>query len=158
GQALDGLDRHDSDAALKACKEVEKADPNFQLAKKKCAFVPLMWLTMDGVVIAMEPTAFAMAGLGAGTTSYAGPAIAGLLVGGGTAGGGVAATSGGGGGGGGGGGTTGGNNPPGLSGVGDRTVGAGQTAAIDMTCRDPDGTTTTIAAGSLPPGGSFNQT
>ncbi len=162
GQALDGLDHHDSDAALKACKEVEKADPNFQLAKKKCAAVPLTWLTMDGVVTAMEPTAFAMAGLGAGTTSYVGPAVAGLLVAGGIAGGVYAATSGGGGGGGGNGGGTGGggtgNNPPGLNGVGDRTVAAGQTAAIDMTCRDPDGTTTTIAAGNLPPGGSFNQT
>jgi tetratricopeptide (TPR) repeat protein len=159
GQALDGLDHHDSEAALKACKEVEKADPNFDLAKKKCAFVPLTWLSMDGVATAMEPTAFAMAGVGtgAGTTSYWAPAVAGALVAGGIIGGVVAATSGGGGGGGGGGGTN-GNNPPGLTGVGDRTVGAGQTASIDMTCRDPDGTSTTITAGSLPPGGSFNQT
>ena len=158
GQALDALDRHDSDAALKACKEVEKADPNFELAKKKCGFVPLTWLTMDGVATAMEPTAFAMAGIGAETTSYVVPAIAGLLVVGGIAGGVVAATSGGGGGGGGNNNTVGGNNPPALSGVSDRTVGAGQTATIDMTCRDPDGTSTTITNGNLPPGGSFSQT
>ncbi|HSD11760.1 MAG TPA: tetratricopeptide repeat protein, partial [Candidatus Binatia bacterium] len=153
GQALDALDHHDSEAALKACKEVEKADPNFELAKKKCGFVPLAWLSMDGVATAMEPTAYAMAGLGAAPASYWGPAVAGALVVGGIAGGVAAATSGGGGGGGGGGEGTAGNNPPGLTGVSDRTVGAGQTAAIDMTCRDPDGTSTTITHGNLPPGG-----
>ena len=61
GKALDGLDHHDAQAALEACKEVEKADPNFKLAKKKCAFVPLAWLSPEGVAAAMESTAFAMA-------------------------------------------------------------------------------------------------
>src|SRR5206468_10239903 len=43
-------------------------------------------------------------------------------------------------------------------GVGDRTVSAGQTAAIDMDCRDPDATTTSIASGPLPPSATFDQT
>jgi hypothetical protein len=42
--------------------------------------------------------------------------------------------------------------------VSDRTVGAGQTASIDMTCNDPDGTVTTIANPNPPPGSSFTQT
>lgn len=158
GKALDGIDRHDAKAALEACKELEKADPSFELAKKKCAFIPPAWLTMQGVASAMEPTALAMAGIGASSSSYWGPAVVGALVVGGIAGGTYAATSGGGNGGGNNGTNPSGNNAPALNGVSDRTVGAGQTASIDMDCRDPDGTVTTIAAGSLPPGGSFNQT
>lgn len=159
GHALDGLDRHDAEAALKACKEVEQADPNFDLAKRKCAFVPPVWLSMQGVASSVEPTAFAMAGAGAASGSVW-PAVVGALVVGGIAGGTYAAVSGGGGGGGGGGngGNPPGNNPPQLNGVADRTVGAGQTAVIDMDCRDPDGTTTTITNPNPAPGGSFNQT
>jgi hypothetical protein len=157
GKALDGLDHHDTQAALEACKEVEKADPNFKLAKKKCAFVPLAWLSPEGVAAAMESTAFAMAG-GATTPSYLVPGIIGALVVGGIAGGTYAAVHNGGGGGGGGGLNPPGNNAPQLNGVSDRTVGAGQTAAIDMTCNDPDGTVTTIANPNPPPGSSFTQT
>jgi len=158
GKALDGLDHHDAQAALEACKEVEKADPNFKLAKKKCAFVPLAWLSPEGVAAAMESTAFAMAG-GATTPSYLVPGIIGALVVGGIAGGTYAAVHNGGGGGGGNGGVNPpGNNPPQLNGVSDRTVGGGQTAAIDMTCNDPDGTVTTIANPNPPPGSSFTQT
>jgi hypothetical protein len=155
GRALDGLDRHDTEAALKACKELEQADPNFELAKKKCAFVPPAWLSMQGVAASVEPTAFAMANIGAAGGSYW-PAVVGALVVGGIAGGTAAALSGGGNGGGDG--SPPGNNPPQLNGVGDRTVAAGQTASIDMDCRDPDGTVTTIANPNPGPGGSFSQT
>jgi TolB-like protein len=157
GNALNGLDRHDAEAAREACKEVEKSDPNFELAKRKCAFVPLTWLSMEGVAAAMEPTAFAMAGVGAGTTSYTVPIVAGVLAAGAIAGGVYAATSGGGGGGGGGNNQP-ANNPPQLNGVSNRTIAAGQTVAIDMTCRDPDGTVTTITNPNAGPGGSFSQT
>jgi tetratricopeptide (TPR) repeat protein len=156
GQALDGLDRHDTEAALKACKELEHADPNFELAKKKCGFVPLTWLSMQGVAASVEPTAFAMASIGAAGGTYW-PAVVGALVVGGIAGGTYAAV-GGGGGGGGGNNNPPGNNPPQLNGVSDRTVGAGQTASIDMDCRDPDGTATTISNPNPAPGGSFSQT
>jgi tetratricopeptide (TPR) repeat protein len=160
GRALDGLDRHDAEAARQACKEAEDADPNFQLAKRKCAFVPLAWLSMDGVATAMEPTALAMAGVGAATTSYTVPIVAGVLAAGAIAGGTYAATSGGGGGGGGGGNGNPAiaNNAPQITAVSDRTVSAGQTAAIDVTCRDPDGTVTTITNPNPPPGSTFSQT
>jgi hypothetical protein len=159
GKALDGLDHHDTQAALEACKEVEKADPNFKLAKKKCGFVPLAWLSPEGVASAMESTAFAMAGGEAASSSYLVPGIIGALVVGGIAGGTYAAVHNGGGGGNGGANPPGnGNNPPQLNGVSDRTVGAGQTASIDMTCNDPDGTVTTIANPNPPPGSSFTQT
>ncbi|MET0153421.1 MAG: CsgG/HfaB family protein [Candidatus Binatia bacterium] len=162
GRALDGLDRHDAEAARQACKEAESADPNFQLAKLKCAFVPLTWLSMQGVAKAMEPTALAMAGVGAATTSLTVPIVAGVgvLAAGAIAGGVYAATSGGGGGGGGGenGGNVPPNNAPQITAVSDRTVSAGQTAAIDVTCRDPDGTATTITNPNPPPGSTFSQT
>ncbi len=159
GKALDGLDRHDAEAARQACKEAERADPNFQLAKRKCAFVPLSWLSMEGVATAMEPTALAMAGVGATTTSYTLPIVAGVLAAGAVAGGVYAATSGGGGGGGGGNGNNAAaNNAPQITGVSDRTVGAGQTAAIDATCRDPDGTLSTITNPNPPPRSTFGQT
>jgi TolB-like protein len=158
GKALDGLDHHDVQAALEACKEVEKTDPNFKLAKKKCAFVPVTWLSAQGVAATMESTAFAMAGAET-TSSYLVPGIVGALVIGGIAGGTYAAVhNGGGGGGGAGGGATSGNNPPQINGVSDRTVGAGQTASIDMTCNDPDGTSTTLANPNPPPGSTFSQT
>jgi hypothetical protein len=51
-----------------------------------------------------------------------------------------------------------GNNPPRLQGVSDRSVPAGETAAIDMQCFDPDGTTTSIQNTSAGPNSSFNQT
>ena len=158
GQALDALDHHDADGARKSCKEVENADPNFELAKKKCAFVPLTWLSLEGIAVAVEPTAYALAGAEEEHRSYRAAAIVGALVVGGIAGGTAAALSSGGGGGGGGGNNTPGNNPPQLNGVSDRTVGAGQTATIDMSCRDPDGTTTTITNPVAGPGGSFSQT
>jgi hypothetical protein len=50
------------------------------------------------------------------------------------------------------------NNAPQITGVSDRTVSGGQTAAIDVTCRDPDGTATTITNPNPPPGSTFNQT
>jgi hypothetical protein len=50
------------------------------------------------------------------------------------------------------------NNAPQITGVSDRTVSAGQTAAIDATCRDPDGTATTITNPNPPPGSTFSQT
>jgi tetratricopeptide (TPR) repeat protein len=158
GQALDALDKHDTASALKACKLLASKDPNFKLAKKKCAFVPLNWLTTQAVAATVEPTALAMAGLTAGGgLSYWGPAI-GVLVAGGIAGGTYAAVGGGGGGGGGDNGPgVGGNNTPQLNGVGDRTVAAGQTAVINMDCRDPDGTATTIANTQSGPGASFTQ-
>jgi len=159
GKALDGLDHHDTQAALEACKEVEKADPNFKLAKKKCGFVPLAWLSPEGVASAMESTAFAMAGGETASSSYLLPGVIGALVVGGIAGGTYAAVHNGGGGGGGNGGVNPpGNNPPQLNGVSDRTVGAGQTASIDMTCNDPDGTVTTIANPNPPAGSTFTQT
>jgi TolB-like protein len=157
GRALNALDRHDAEAARQACKEAESADPNFQLAKRKCAFVPLAWLSMQGVATAMEPVALAMAGVGAATTSYTVPIVAGVLAAGAIAGGVYAATSGGGGGGGNGDNVP-ANNAPQITGLSDRTVSGGQTVAIDVTCRDPDGTATTITNPNPPPGSTFSQT
>jgi hypothetical protein len=155
GKLLDALDHHDVKEAAESCKLMENADPNFKLMKKKCAFIPLEWASVSGLASSLEPVALAAYATPT-VTNYTVPIVLGALAVGGIAGGVVAATSGGGGGGGSNGGAK-GNNPPQLNGVGDRTVQTGQTAAIDMNCKDPDGTLTSIASGALPPGGSFQQ-
>ncbi len=155
GRALDGLDRHDVQAALEACKAAEREDPNFRLAKEKCAFVPPVWLSTQGVVAAVEPIIFATTRRDAGGIGIWGPVL-GALVAGGVAGGTYVAVSRGSDGGHGT--PVNGNNSPQLNGVADRTVGAGQTTSLDLSCRDPDGTTTTIANPQKGPGASFTQT
>jgi hypothetical protein len=50
------------------------------------------------------------------------------------------------------------NDPPRLEGVNDRSVRAGDTAAIDMLCTDSDGTTLSIQNTSAGPNSSFTQT
>jgi len=159
GSALDALDRHDAEGAKQACKDVEKADPNFELAKKSCGFIPVTWLSMNGVVAAMEPTAFAMAGSTA-TSGSLWPAAIGAVAIGGAIGGAYAAFHGGGVGGAPEQGPT--PAPPGtaapdLTGVVNRNVVGGSTATIDMQCHDPDGSVTTISNPTAGPGGTFTQ-
>lgn len=156
GKLLDELDHHDVKEAAESCKLMENADPNFKLMKKKCAYIPLEWASVSGLASSLEPVALAAYETPT-VANYTVPIIVGALIAGGIGGGVYAATSGGGSGGSNGGAVN-GNNPPQLNGVGDRTVQAGQTAAIDMDCKDPDGTSTSIASGGLPPGGSFDQT
>ncbi len=163
GKALDGLDRHDVQSALEACKVAQREDPNFRLAKKKCGFIPAVWLSNQGIVSAVEPTALgttttAAAAAGAGGVPIWVP-VAGALAAGGIAGGTYAAVSNGGGhGSGSNGGGTGGNAAPALSGVADRTVTAGQTAALELSCRDPEGTASTITNPQKGPGATFTET
>jgi TolB-like protein len=186
GEALDALDRKDVDAARIAGKALAEEDADFPLAKRKAAYIPLEWLELSSVVSAVEPMALAMAAASAAGAGAAGGAastvsevlpkeatepssyrkyaplglLALLLIGGGA--GGYALSQGGGGGGG----PpnpaspppTGANNPPSLQGVGDLTVQAGDTAAIDMQCFDPDGTTTSIQITGAGPNSSFDQT
>jgi len=154
GRMLEALDRKDVEKALQSCKLLDKLDTNFDLMKKKCALIPLQWAAVGSLATIVEPMVFAEIGAVGGGMSYAVPLVAGLAAG--IAGGTYAAVSGGGNGGGNGG--NGGNNAPQLNGVGDRTVAAGQTASIDMDCRDPDGTVTSIASGGLPPGATLEQT
>jgi len=134
GKALDALDHHDAQAALEACKLAQKEDPNFELAKKKCAFIPFGWLSIDGVIAAMEP----VGGTAVASSSLL-PAAIGVAVLGGAIAGGVLAYPGGAGESHGGGSTGAGavGSPPDLSGVSDQSVAGGQTATIDMQCVDP---------------------
>jgi TolB-like protein len=185
GEALDALDRKDVDAARKACKALDKEDADFPLAKEKCAEIPLEWLALASVASAVEPMPLAMAAASAAGAGAAGGAasaaseglkeqatepssytkyaplalLALLLIGGGA--GGYALSQGGGGGG-----PApanpppppGGNNPPTLQGVGDRSIPAGDSAAIDMQCFDPDSTATSIQITGAGPNSSFDQT
>ena len=161
GRALDAADRQDADSAQRACKEAEKEDPNFKLAKRFCGFLPPVWLSQQGIAAAIESQVLVTA---PSFAAGAAPWIAGALIAGGAAGGAVAATSGGGGGGGGGSGsqvtnTSGGNNPPGLNGVlSNASVTPGDTLGMNITSQDPDGQTVTLSAKNLPSNSSFNQT
>jgi hypothetical protein len=184
GEALDALDRKDMDAAHKACEALDDEDADFPLAKRECGYIELEWLALSSVVSAVEPMPLAMAAAGSARAGAAGGAastvseelskqgtepgsykkyarlgLLALLVIGGGAGGGYALSQGGGGS------STahpipspsGANNPPSLQGVGDRTVRAGDSAAIDMQCLDSDSTATSIQNTSAGPNSSFDQ-
>ena len=162
GKALDAVDRHDMKTAQESCKVAQQHDPNFELAKRKCMFLPLVWLSMEGVIATMEPVAYAMAGSAVSTSLV--PAAIGAAVMAGVIGGSYAAFHGGDGG------SDGISGPPvvptsppgvaapNLTGVVNRNVAAGDATAIEMQCSDPDGTATTITNPTSAPGGTFTQT
>ncbi|MGH7822372.1 MAG: tetratricopeptide repeat protein, partial [Candidatus Binatia bacterium] len=50
GRALDAKDRKDSDEARRNCRDAEKADPDFELAKRTCGLIPPVWMSSQGVV------------------------------------------------------------------------------------------------------------
>lgn len=158
GRVLEAKDNKDSAAALEACKEAEREDPDFELAKRTCLAIPPVWMSPEAVATAMETQLLVVPKSLAATVA---PWVVGALAVGGAAGGAVAATSGGNGDGGGGGQITnepGGNNAPGLQGVQSNvTIAAGNTLVENLSASDPDGQGVTLSAQNLPPGASFSQ-
>jgi TolB-like protein len=81
GNALDALDRHDVAAAHLACEEMHRWDPRFRLAVGWCARLPKSWMSVEAVVAAVEPVAFALAGSDEGQrVTWEDPATVGSLL------------------------------------------------------------------------------
>jgi TolB-like protein len=156
GRGLDLKDRGDYAGARVEFEKALKEDPDFDLAKRELALLPLSLLSLAGVATAAEaavPAALAATGGGLSLTSpavLAGASIvAAAAIGGGVA----AAVSGG---------DDGGNdsNPtnvhaPTLEGVENRTVAVGETVDLQITATDPDGTRVELKVTNQPPGSTF---
>ena len=147
GRALDAIDRQDTEEAQRWCGEAQKEDPNFELARRFCLFLPPVWLSMDGVAQAVESQVVVAA---PSFMSQVAPWVAGAAVAGGVAGGIIAGAASG---------DDGRNYAPELSGVEPETTAApGETLTENLTAKDRDGGLVTITAENLPPNSTFTTT
>jgi tetratricopeptide (TPR) repeat protein len=157
GRALDAKDRQDGEEAQRQCREAEREDPDFELARRTCGLIPPLWMSTQAVATAVEAQVITAVAAGVGVTPWV---VGGLAVAGAAAGGAVAASSGGGGGDGdrtai----TEGQGNAPGLQGVpSSASVRVGETLTYNITSNDPDGEAVDLTVQNAPENSTFQQT